>query len=48
MVKKLLLTLSIVALSLFGAVFWLKSLIPPPQDHAALAQTSPSDLDHLQ
>ncbi|SEA41303.1 type 1 glutamine amidotransferase domain-containing protein [Microbulbifer marinus] len=48
MVKKLLLTLSIIALSLFGTGFWLKSLIPPPQDHVALAQTSPSDLNYLQ
>ena len=48
MVKKLLLTLSIIFCSLFGAGLWLKNLLPPPQDHAALAQTTHSDLNYLQ
>lgn len=48
MIKKLLLTFSILVLSLVGTGLWLKGLIPPPQNHRALAQTLPADLDYLQ
>ncbi|MBB3062210.1 type 1 glutamine amidotransferase domain-containing protein [Microbulbifer rhizosphaerae] len=45
--KKLLLIFSSFVLLLLATGFWLKSLIPPPQDHHALAQTVPADLDYL-
>ncbi|WP_308363927.1 MULTISPECIES: type 1 glutamine amidotransferase domain-containing protein [unclassified Microbulbifer] len=45
--KKLLFIFSSFLLLLLATGFWLKSLIPPPQDHHALAQTVPADLDYL-
>lgn len=45
--KKLLLIFSILVVSLVGTGFWLKGLIPPPQNHRVLAQTLPADLDYL-
>ncbi|UHQ54404.1 type 1 glutamine amidotransferase domain-containing protein [Microbulbifer sp. YPW16] len=48
MAKKILLTILFSVTLLAGTGFWLKSLIPPPPDHQALAQTQPGDIPYLQ
>ncbi|AOS96742.1 chaperone protein HchA [Microbulbifer aggregans] len=48
MAKKILTTILFSVALLAGAGFWLKSLIPPPPDHQALAQTQPGDIPYLQ
>nr|WP_010133383.1 type 1 glutamine amidotransferase domain-containing protein [Microbulbifer agarilyticus] len=47
MLKKILTTILCITAVLFGAAFWLKSLIPSAPDHEALARTTIADVPYL-